>query len=87
MAKSTTSKSRAGNRGRASGAKRSTKSKPASQARATRSRSRANDPRSAKTTKSNVKARSPKKRAATMGAKPKTKRTRAASLAAERDGR
>lgn len=87
MAKTTTSKSRAGNRGRAAGAKSTAKSKPARQSRDTRSRSRANDERKASTPKPNLKARSADKRSTAKAGKTKNKRARAASLAAERDGR
>ena len=87
MAKTTTSKSRTGNRGRASGATRRNRSKPDRQSRQTRSRSRANDERKARTPKPNLKARNPKNRGSATVGKTKNKRERAASLAAERDAR
>ena len=86
MATTTTAKSRAGSRGRASGATRRNRTKPARQARDTRSRSQAADERRARRAKPNLKARHPINRAAATDA-PKNKRQRATRLAAKRDAR
>lgn len=86
MAETTKAKSRAGSRGRASGATRRNRTQPKRASRNTRSRSRAADERRAQKPKPNLKARHPSKRG-TAKRKPKNKRDRAANLAAERDAR